>query len=425
MNVLVVGSGGREHALVWVLKRSLHVTKIFCAPGNAGIADLAELVPITADDIDGLSQFAQTQSIDLTVVGSEAPLVKGIVDIFEERGMKIFGPSKAAAQLEGSKMFLKHFLKRHHIPTAQYETFHQSEFDRARQYILDTAAPYVIKTDGLAAGKGVAICATSNEAIVTLREYFQTKIFGDAGSNIVIEEFMTGEEASVFAMCDGEDFVVLTPAQDHKRIGIGDTGKNTGGMGAYAPAPVVTKELLQRVEKEIIQPTLRGMNNEGYPYKGCLYVGLMITNEGPKVVEYNVRLGDPEAQVVLPLIESDVYELLYACVSGNVKNYELQLKNSSAVVVVIASKGYPDEYQTGKEIFGLEEADQEAIVFHAGTKKEGEKILTSGGRVLGVAAIGDGLKTTIETAYRAVEKVSFDGAYYRTDIGYRALRRIH
>lgn len=424
MKVLVVGSGGREHALVWVLKRSPHVTKIFCAPGNAGIADLAELVPITADDIDGLSQFAQTQSIDLTVVGNEAPLVKGIVDIFEERGMKIFGPSKAAAQLEGSKMFLKHFLKRHHISTAQYETFHQSEFDRARQYILDTSAPYVIKTDGLAAGKGVAICATSDEAIVTLREYFQTKIFGDAGSNIVIEEFMTGEEASVFAMCDGEDFVVLTPAQDHKRIGIGDTGKNTGGMGAYAPAPVVTKELLQRVEKEIIQPTLRGMNNEGYPYKGCLYVGLMITNEGPKVVEYNVRLGDPEAQVVLPLIESDVYELLYACASGNVKNYELQLKNSSAVVVVIASKGYPDEYQTGEEIFGLEEADREAIVFHAGTKKKGEKILTSGGRVLGVAAIGDGLKTTIEKAYQAVEKVSFDGAYYRTDIGYKALRRI-
>ncbi len=422
MKILVIGSGGREHAIVWKLKQSPRVTNIFCAPGNAGIAELADCIPINADDITALVRFAETSKIDLTIAGSETPLVKGIVDLFEERGLKIFGPSKAAAQVEGSKMFLKHFLKRHNIPTAKYQTFNQSEFEKAKRYILENIPPYVIKTDGLAAGKGVAICQAADETVATLKEYFEEKIFGDAGNNIVIEEFMIGEEASVFAMCDGEKYVLLSPAQDHKQILNGDKGKNTGGMGAYAPAPIVTNEILSRVEKEIIQPTLAGMKAEGYPYKGCLYVGLMITKEGPKVVEYNCRLGDPETQVMMPLIESDLFDLFYACATGTVSSYDLKLKNSSAVCVVIASKGYPDEYEIGKEIAGLNETiETGALVFHAGTKKENGKILSSGGRVLGVTTVGVGLKNTIEKTYEAVKKISFDGAYYRTDIAQKGL----
>jgi len=423
MKVLVIGSGGREHAIVWRLKQSSKVTKIFCAPGNAGIAADAECVSIKADDLASLLQFASNNTIDLTIVGSEVPLVKGIVDHFEGRGLKIFGPSKAAAQVEGSKMFLKHFLKRHKIPTARYETFNQSEFKKAQNYIAENVSPFVIKTDGLAAGKGVAICQTQEEATAVLKEYFQDNIFGEAGNNIVIEEFMTGEEASVFAMCDGERYVLLSSAQDHKRIGEGDTGKNTGGMGAYAPAPIVTKEILAKVEKEIIQPTLSGMKSEGYPYKGCLYVGLMITNEGPKVVEYNCRLGDPETQVLMPLIESDPFDLFFSCATGNLSSYNLMLKNASAVCIVMASQGYPDEYATGFEINGLAEAGLDAMIFHAGTKKEHAKMVTSGGRVLGVTTLGEGLKTTIDRTYAAVKKIRFDGVYYRGDIGRKGLQK--
>lgn len=422
MKVLVVGSGGREHAIVWALKNSPKVKKIFCAPGNAGISDIADCIPLKAEDIYGLAQFAQTNTIDLTVVGSEAPLVKGIVDLFEERGLKIFGPSKATAQVEGSKIFLKDFLQRHNIPTATYQSFSHFEYESAKRYVQQNKPPYVIKTDGLAAGKGVAICATVEDALNTLAAYFGKKIFGDAGSKIVIEEFMEGEEASIFAMCDGEQYVLLSSAQDHKRIGDNDTGKNTGGMGAYAPAPVVTKAILKQVEEQIIKPTLAGMKAEGRPYKGCLYVGLMITAQGPKVVEYNCRLGDPETQVVLPLIESDVFDLFYSCASGTVRNYQLKLKKSSAVVVVLASKGYPDEYEIGKEIFGLQEASAEAVIFHAGTKKEESKILTAGGRVLGITTVGNGLQEAIANAYSAVKKISFEGAYFRTDIGKKGLK---
>ncbi|HAP35016.1 MAG TPA: phosphoribosylamine--glycine ligase, partial [Bacteroidetes bacterium] len=331
MKVLVIGSGGREHAIVWRMKQSTNVTELFCAPGNAGIAEIVECIPIKADDIYGLVQFAQTNAIDLTIVGSEAPLVMGIVDLFNERGLKIFGPSKAAAQVEGSKMFLKHFLKRNNIPTARYRTFNKTEFESAIHYIRMNPAPYVIKTDGLAAGKGVAICQTTDEAIEIVKEYFQDGTFGDAGNNIVIEEFMVGEEASVFAICDGENYVLLSSAQDHKQIQDGDKGKNTGGMGAYAPAPVVTDAILAHVEMEIIRPTLAGMRSEGYPYKGCLYVGLMITSEGPKVVEYNCRLGDPETQVLMPLIESDPYGLFHASATGTISSYSLRLKKESAV----------------------------------------------------------------------------------------------
>ena len=422
MNVLVVGSGGREHAIVHSLRRSSSVQRIFCAPGNGGIGEIAECIPLKAEDIYGLAQFVATNKIDLTVVGSEAPLVKGIVDLFEERGLTIFGPSKAAAQVEGSKIFLKHFLKRHNIPTARYRTFNNTEMDAALQYVQDTVPPYVIKTDGLAAGKGVAICNSRDEAVQTLREYFEAKIFGDAGSNIVIEEFMEGEEASVFAMCDGERYVLLSAAQDHKRIGDGDTGKNTGGMGAYAPAPIVTKEIMIRVEKEIIRPTLAGMKEEGYPYKGCLYAGIMITAEGPKVVEYNCRLGDPETQAVLPLIDSDPFDLFYACANGSLGSYSLRLKQESAVCIVLASKGYPDRYDTGKLISGLDNSDRECIISHAGTKKENGQYLTSGGRVLGVTALGNGLQSTINKAYNSVKKISYDGIYYRSDIGKKGLK---
>ena len=399
MNVLVIGSGGREHAIVWKVKQSPLVTKIYCAPGNAGIAELAECVPVKSDDLNGLLQFAKAHHIDLTIVGNESPLVLGIVDLFEQNGLTIFGPSKAAAQVEGSKMFLKHFLKRNSIPTAGYATFNQSEFEQAKRYILGSSAPYVIKTDGLAAGKGVAICSSSDEAVTVLKEYFEEKVFGEAGSNIVIEEFMTGEEASVFAMCDGERYVLLSTAQDHKRIGDGDTGKNTGGMGAYAPAPVVTPEILSLVEETIIKPTLAGMKKEGYPYKGCLYVGLMITPNGPKVVEYNCRLGDPETQVLMPLIESDAYGLFHACAAGTLVSYELKLKNSSAVCIVMASNGYPDEYRTGSVIEGLNNTAPNTTVFHAGTKRTNGAIVTAGGRVLGVTAVGEGLERTIERAY--------------------------
>ena len=423
MNVLIIGSGGREHAIAWSVKQSPKVSKVFCAPGNAGIEQIAECVPIKADDIYSLAHFAETNRIDLAIVGSEVPLVKGIVDVFESKGLKIFGPSEAAARVEGSKMFLKHFLKRHNIPTAKYRVFNQSELEVARRYVMDSTPPYVIKTDGLAAGKGVSICHTNDEAMATLHEYFEEKVFGDAGSNIVIEEFMEGEEASVFAMCDGEKYVLLSPAQDHKRIGVGDTGKNTGGMGAYAPAPVVSEEIIQRVERDIILPTLNGMRKEGYPYKGCLYVGLMMTKDGPKVVEYNCRLGDPETQVVLPLLESDPFDLFYSCATGAVGSYHVKLKQASAVCVVLASQGYPDQYQTGKVIHGLDLFSDGTIVFHAGTKKDQGTFITAGGRVFGVTTIGSNLRNAIDVAYTAVKKISFDGAYYRTDIGLKGLQK--
>lgn len=423
MVVLIIGSGGREHAIAWSVKQSPKVSKVLCAPGNAGIEQIAECVPIKADDIYGLAHFAETNKVDVTIVGNESPLVKGIVDLFESKGLTIFGPSKAAAQVEGSKMFLKHFLKRHNIPTAKYHVFNQSELEHAKRYVKDSSPPFVIKTDGLAAGKGVSICYTVDEAMTTLYEYFEAKVFGDAGSNIVIEEFMEGEEASVFAMCDGKDYVLLSPAQDHKRIGVGDTGKNTGGMGAYAPAPVVTLEILQRVEKEIIQPTLKGMTAEGYPYKGCLYVGLMITSDGPKVVEYNCRLGDPETQVVLPLLESDPFDLFYSCATGSVGSYTVTLQQASAVCVVIASQGYPDQYETGKVIQGWDRPPDGTIVFHAGTKKDNESFVTAGGRVFGVTAVGSHLRTAINAAYSAVKRISFEGAYYRSDIGLKGLQK--
>jgi phosphoribosylamine---glycine ligase len=426
MNVLVIGAGGREHALAWKLKQSPRVARLFCAPGNPGIASVAECVPIAVDDLDGLYQFARTQKIDLTVVGPEQPLVKGIVDLFEAGGLAIFGPSKAAAALEGSKVFAKHFMKRNGIPTAAYETFDRAHEDEAQAYILTHPLPVVLKADGLAAGKGAVVCHSTGEALEVVEQFFGANTLGDAGSSIVVEEFMAGEEASVFAFTDGTGYQLLEPAQDHKQILDGDMGKNTGGMGAYAPAPAATPALMGRIRKEIIEPTLEGMRNEGRPYRGCLYAGIMITPAGPKVVEFNCRLGDPETQVVLPLIDGDLAEILHACATRKAQSLFLRSHNAAAVCVVIASGGYPDKYESGKPIHGLERIVPEdgVVVFHAGTKTDGAEIVTAGGRVLGVTAVGYGheLQETITAAYTAVKKITFDGAYYRSDIGAKGVR---
>ncbi|MCX7983893.1 MAG: phosphoribosylamine--glycine ligase [Bacteroidetes bacterium] len=429
MNILVIGSGGREHALVWKLKQSPHCTKLFCAPGNGGIAELAELVPIPSHDVQGLLQYAKNQSIDLTIVGPEQPLVLGIVDAFRAEGLKVFGPTKAAAQLEGSKVFAKQFMERHGIPTARFRSFTRTEKDDAIAFVKTLQPPVVVKADGLAAGKGVLVCETIADAVGAIEEIFVKDTFGKAGSALVIEEYLHGEEASVFVLTDGNQYALLSPAQDHKRILDNDLGKNTGGMGAYAPTPLVTEEVLQRVVNDIIKPTLNGMKEEGTPYTGCLYVGLMITDQGPKVLEYNCRFGDPETQVVVPLIDGDFVTICTSIAEGNFNQAQVKLHNACAVCVVMASHGYPDHYETGKKISGLTSiiAEDGVIVFHAGTRREGKDLVTAGGRVLSVTALGlhNELEQTIRRAYEAVQKISFDGAYYRSDIGKKALKYIH
>jgi len=425
VNILVVGSGGREHAISWKLRLSPSVSRLWCAPGNAGIEQLAESVPIKAHEIDNLVHFAKKERVDLTIVGPEQSLALGIVDVFEKNGLKIFGPSKSAAQLESSKVFAKDFMKRHSIPTAGYRCFGKSDEASANEFIESLSTPIVVKADGLAAGKGVIICASKQEAMMAVRAMLQDKAFGSAGERVVVEEYMNGVEASFFVITDGHRFAPLAPAQDHKRILDGDKGKNTGGMGAYAPAPIVNKAMADRVIRDIVVPTLRGMKSEGMPFVGCLYVGLMITPQGPKVVEYNCRFGDPETQVVVPLVDGDLAEVLYASAAHELDPASVRLHPASAVCVVMASRGYPDEYEVGKEIMGLEKIRPEdgVVVFHAGTTKSGNAILTSGGRVLGVTAIGydHALGETIRSAYTAVEKITFDGAYFRGDIGKKAL----
>jgi phosphoribosylamine---glycine ligase len=426
VNILVIGSGGREHTLVWKLRQSPHVQSLFCAPGNAGISLHAELVSLKPGDIEGLMRFVKLNNVDLTVVGPEQPLVDGIVDEFERNGLKIFGPSKAAAMLEGSKAFAKDFMARHRIPTAAYRSFDASELSQAEAFAGTLSTPVVVKADGLAAGKGVVICETQQAAVLALRDMMLNKSFGSAGEKVVIEEYLVGEEASVFALTDGERYVTLASAQDHKRILDNDQGKNTGGMGAYAPAPLVTAEVLQRAREEVIEPVLNGMKAEGMPYRGCLYCGLMISNGRPKVVEFNCRFGDPETQVVVPLIEGDLAEILMSVAERRLDPQSVKQYPASAVCVVMASRGYPDDYQTGKPIHGLDtiKPDDGVVVFHAGTRSDGKNVLTSGGRVLGVTAIGyeHELKSTIDAAYRGVAAITFDGAYYRSDIGLKALR---
>ena len=426
MNVLVIGSGGREHALVWKLAQSPRVERIYCAPGNPGIAGLAHPFPAESSDLPGLIREARRREIALTVVGPEGPLAAGIVDAFREAGLLIFGPTRRAAELEWSKAFAKDFMARHSIPSASYRTFHPGCENEARGYIRSCPLPVVIKADGLAAGKGVIVCRSRDEALRALAEISDPSSFGSAGSTVVVEEFMEGEEASVFAVTDGARFVTLAPAQDHKRALDGDRGKNTGGMGAYAPAPCVTPSLLRGIEEAIIVPTLRGMAEEGRPYTGCLYVGLMLTAGGPKVVEYNCRFGDPETQVVLPLYEGDLAELLAASSSGNVRVPATPVPAAgSAVCVVLASGGYPGAYKTGVTITlpGTDEIPGGVMLFHAGTGiGKGGSLVTAGGRVIGVTAVRreGAMAETIAAAYDAVGKISFEGMHFRRDIGARA-----
>jgi phosphoribosylamine--glycine ligase len=428
MKLLIIGSGGREHALAWKLSQSPRIDKLFCAPGNPGIGGICELVPIKADDIAGLLKFARSNKIEMTVVGPEAPLTLGIVDLFEKDGMRIFGPTKLAAEIEGSKVFAKEFMRKYKIPTAEFRTFDAAQRYDAERYIDEVPVPIVLKADGLAAGKGAVVCETKDKALEVLHEMMVQKVFGEAGKRVVIEDYMVGEEASLLAITDGVQFVTLPAAQDHKRILDGDRGKNTGGMGAYAPTPFVTEKLLEKIKRSIIKPTLSGLLKEGRRYRGCLYCGLMFTQTGPKVVEFNCRFGDPETQVILPLLEGDFAELLLAAASGALQNVKVKQRSATAVCVVVASGGYPGAYDTGKEILGLEGLAglDDVIIFYAGTALEQGKVVTSGGRVLGVTAVGpsDNFEATIARAYHVVSKITFDGAYYRSDIGTKALKAI-
>lgn len=421
---MIVGSGGREHALAWSLARSPRRPKLYTAPGNAGTAALGTNVNIAATDIPALLAFVKSEGIDLTIVGPEQPLVLGIVDAFEAAGQAVVGPSRLAAQLEGSKAFSKAFMERHGIPTARHRTFSADAYDEAAVYLREQGAPVVIKASGLASGKGAVVCETMDEAEETLRSMLLGRTYGEAGDEVVIEEFMHGEEVSVFALTDGRSYLLLPPAQDHKRAGEGDTGPNTGGMGAYAPAPLADGKLLTRICREVIEPTLAGMEAEGHPYKGILYCGLMVTNEGPKVVEFNCRLGDPEAQAVLPLVESDLVTAFEKLAHGTLHEVSLRTRAGAAACIVLASAGYPGEYRTGHPIEGLDEADrlEDVAVFHAGTKPGIEGgVETAGGRVLGVTAVGDDLREALDKAYQAVDVLSFSGKQYRRDIGWRGL----
>jgi phosphoribosylamine--glycine ligase len=425
MNVLVIGSGGREHALVWKIGQSSKCDRLFCAPGNAGIAQDAECVNIPSTDTDALIMFARRENIGLTVVGPEQPLVDGLVDRIEAERLSVFGPSKAAADIEGGKVFAKRFMHKYGIPTAKFEAFDSNQRKDAEAFVRKSPCPLVVKADGLAAGKGAIVCSTADEALDALDLMMGQRAFGTAGSRVVVEEFMAGEEVSVLALTDGIAWKLLPPAQDHKRALDGDRGKNTGGMGAYAPAPFVDHELLQRIEREILRPTIEGLAHEGRPFKGCLYLGLMLTVEGPKVVEYNCRFGDPETQAVLPLLTADFLELLFAAASGGLENVRFGEPVGSAICVVMASGGYPESYETGKVVRGLDSRFEEGVrVFHAGTKHEGNEVVTSGGRVLGVTAVDDDLQAAISKAYRSVAKISFEKAHYRTDIGAKGLKRL-
>ncbi len=426
MNVLIIGSGAREHALCSSVARSGCVGDIFVAPGNGGTALMGGKVtnvPLKVTALDELLRFAVDNDVDLTLVGSESPLELGIVDLFRRAEKKIVGPTQSAARLESSKVFSKEFMRRNGIPTAGYQVFRDALSARSYIALAETRYPQVIKASGLCAGKGVFIALDKEQALKAIKELFEERIFGDAGNEVVIEEFLQGEEASVFALTDGTAYRLFLPAQDHKRIGDGDTGKNTGGMGAYAPAPLVTAEVMQKVEELIIQPTLKGMRDEGSLYTGFLYVGLMIDHGVPSVVEYNARLGDPETQVVLPLLKSDFVEALLASVQGSLDEVAFEMHPQSATTVVIASGGYPDHYETGKAITIADElsAMENCMLFHAGTAYDEGRLTTSGGRVFSVTALGSTLRESIESAYRAVETIGFEGACYRTDIGAKAL----
>ncbi|MDX1507291.1 MAG: phosphoribosylamine--glycine ligase [Woeseiaceae bacterium] len=425
MKILVIGSGGREHALAWKCSQSNDVTEVLVAPGNAGTATEAKCrnVAVSADDIDALLALAHDEAVDLTIVGPEAPLVVGIVDRFIEANLPCFGPTAAAAQLEGSKAFTKDFLARHHIPTADYENF--SDLDKALAYIHEQGAPIVIKADGLAAGKGVIVAQTLEEAEAAATDMLEGNKFGDAGARIVVEEFLDGEEASFIVITDGDAILPLATSQDHKARDEGDVGPNTGGMGAYSPAPVVTPEIEARIMNEVIKPTLKGMQIDGSPYLGFLYAGLMIMSDGtPKVIEFNCRMGDPETQPIMMRLTSDLPAICNATLDGSLKNVEAEWDERAALGVVMAAGGYPNGYAKGKVISGLAEADSDTQkVFHAGTAMSGDEVVTSGGRVLCVVGLGDTVAKAASEAYDAVDKIRWDDVYFRRDIGHRAIAR--
>ncbi len=417
MKVLVIGSGGREHAIVQKISMSSKVDKLYCAPGNAGIAELAECIDIPVSDYARLADFAKTEGIELTVVGPDDPLVGGVVDVFTERGLRVFGPAKKAAIIEGSKAFSKDLMKKYQIPSAGYETFDDAM--KAIEYLKTGSFPIVLKADGLALGKGVLICNSYEEAVQGVKQIMEDKQFGSAGDKLVVEEFMTGREVSVLAFCDGTHILPMTSAQDHKRAKDGDEGLNTGGMGTFSPSPFYTKEIDDFCRRYIYQPTMDAMKAEGRDFIGILFVGLMLTKDGPKVLEYNARFGDPETQVVLPRMKNDIIEVFEACIDGRLDEITLTFEDNAAVCVVLASDGYPEQYEKGYPITGLENFVGKAdyFAFHAGTKRSGSDIITNGGRVLGVTATGKDLKEARRKAYEATDWICFDNKYMRNDIG--------
>jgi phosphoribosylamine--glycine ligase len=428
MKVVLIGSGGREHALAYKIAESQQLEKLYILPGNPGTKNIGSNIAIEVNDHNNIISFCVEHKIDLVVIGPEKPLVDGLTDKLTELGIKVFGPTKEAARIEGEKSFAKELMKKKNIPTAAFEIFHKEDYAKAISYLNQIDYPIVLKADGIAAGKGVIIVDNFEQAQETIDDIFKKSVFGSAGDKLVIEEFMTGQEASIFVITDGIEFVILPAAQDHKRIFDGDKGKNTGGMGAYAPTPFVKKEDLEKIIQSIINPTLEGMKENGSPFVGCLYCGLMMTKEGPKVVEFNCRFGDPETQVVLPLLKGDLLELLYSAASGKINKNAIEYNGGSSISVVAASGGYPDKYEKGKEIFGLEKFinSEDIIVFHAGTKEIDGKIVTGGGRVLDVTSIcnENNLSKAKTIAYKAIDKISFDGIQYRKDISDKAMKRI-
>jgi len=422
MKILVVGSGGREHALAWKLRKSAHHTHIFCAPGNAGIAKIATCVPIKSGDIRELARFATDMKIDLTVVGPEAPLAEGIVDEFHREGLPVFGPSRAAAQLEASKSFAKTIMRRSGIPTAEAKRF--TDADSAIRGMDEFKPPWVIKADGLAAGKGVTVTSDREKAVEAIRESLEKNAFGEAGRLVLLEEYLDGEELSVMAISDSRKVLILAPAQDHKRIFDNDEGPNTGGMGAYSPVPTATPELLKEVHDRILQPCIEGMAEQDAPFRGILYAGLALTREGPKVIEFNARFGDPETQVILPRMKDDLLLVMMESIGSGLRRNSLNFTDEAAISVVASSGGYPGEYQTGIPITGLDEAERAgAVVFHAGTRAEGTAVLTAGGRVLNITATGATLAEAARKAYEAADLIKFEGMHFRRDIGARTLNR--
>jgi phosphoribosylamine--glycine ligase len=423
MKVLVIGGGGREHALVWKIRQSPRVTRVYCAPGNAGIGELADLIPLTPDNVPGLLAFAQQERVDLTVVGPELSLSLGLVDEFTAQGLRVFGPNRQAAQLEVSKAFAKELMRQRGVPTAAFGVF--TELDEARRYLLQVGAPVVVKADGLAAGKGVSVCMSVEEALHAVEQIMGARVFGDAGNRVVIEEFLEGEEASFLAFTDGTTVRPLASAQDHKRVFDNDQGPNTGGMGAYSPAPVVTPQVAERVVREIMLPVVEELRRRGVVYKGILYAGLMIRGDRVSVVEFNARFGDPECQPLMFRLRSDLVEVMEAVIDERLAEVTLAWDERPAVCVVLAAGGYPGSYETGERISGLDALKSwtDGVVFHAGTAKASDSFVTKGGRVLGVTAAGADIGEAITRAYQAVEKISWPGMHYRRDIGQRALRR--